>query len=65
MHCGGGKETVDHFLLNCELYGEERDRLRRRVGVQGMRMSTLLGDPEITQETIEYIERTGRFKLNQ
>jgi hypothetical protein len=38
---------VDHFLLNCELYDEERDRLRRRVGVQGMRVSTLLGDPEV------------------
>jgi hypothetical protein len=47
------------------MYDEERDRLRRRVGVQGMRVSTLLGDPEIIQETIEYIERTGRFKLNQ
>jgi hypothetical protein len=63
--CGGGKETVDHFLLSCELYDEERDRLRRKVGVQGMRVSTLLGDPEVIQETIEYIERTGRLKLNQ
>jgi hypothetical protein len=26
---GAAKETVDHFLLNCELYDEERDALRR------------------------------------
>src|SRR5437667_6697274 len=63
--CGAGKETVEHYLLNCELYDEERDRLRRRVGAQGMRMSLLLGDNEIIKETVEYIERTGRFKLDQ
>jgi hypothetical protein len=56
--CGCGKETVNHFLLNYELYYEERDRLRRRIGVQGMRVSIQLGGPEIIKETIEYIERT-------
>jgi hypothetical protein len=56
---------VDHFLLNCELYDEERDGLRRRVGAQGTKVNTLLGDPEIIQKTIEYVERTGQFKLNQ
>ena len=61
--CGAGKETVDHFLLNCELYDEERDELRRRVGVQGMRSSVLLGDNKIIKNTVEYIEKTGRFKL--
>jgi ribonuclease HI len=63
--CSWGKETVDYFLLNCELYDEERDRLRRRVGAQGMRISTLLGDTGTVQETVEYIERTGRFEFNQ
>src|SRR5436190_24168467 len=61
--CGAGKETVDHFLLNCELYDEERDRLRRKVGAQRMRTSVLLGDSTIIKDTIEYIESTGRFKL--
>jgi len=32
--------------LNCELYDEERDKLRRNVGAQGMRTSLLLGDKE-------------------
>lgn len=62
--CGAEKETVDHFLLNCGIYDEERDRLRRKVGAQGMRVGSLLGDTEIIKETIEYIESTGRFKLN-
>ena len=43
--CSTEKETVKHFLLNCELYDEERDALRRRVGMEGMRASILLGDP--------------------
>ena len=59
------EETVEHFLLNCELYDEERDLLRRRVGVQGMRCSTLLGDKNIIKDTMEYIKKTGRFKLEQ
>jgi ribonuclease HI len=63
--CGARKETVEHFLLNCELYDEERDKLRRKVGVQGMRTSVLLGDSTIIKETIEYIKNTGRFKLER
>ena len=63
--CGAGKETVDHFLLNCELYDEERDELRRKVGAQGMRASVLLGDIKVIKNTVEYIEKTGRFKLEE
>jgi hypothetical protein len=55
---------VEHFLLNCELYDEERDRLKRKVGAQGMKVSLLLGDIEVIRETIDYIESTRRFKLN-
>jgi hypothetical protein len=63
--CGAEKETVNHYLLNCKLYDEERDALRRRVGIQGMRTSTLLGDNKIIKKTLEYIEKTGRFKLER
>jgi hypothetical protein len=63
--CGAEKETVDHYLLNCELYDEERDELRRRVGIQGMRSNVLLGDNQIIKKTAEYIEKRGRFKLDQ
>jgi hypothetical protein len=53
----------DHFLLNYELYDEERDKLRRKVGGHGVRTCTLLGDKNIIRHTMEYIEETGRFKL--
>ena len=45
------------------MYDEERDKLRRRVGIQGMNIAMLLGNPKIIKETVEYIERTGRFRL--
>ena len=60
---GAEKEMVEYYLLNCELYDEERDTLRRRGGVQGMRPSILLGDSQIIQDTMDYIEKTGHFKL--
>ena len=49
--CGAGRETVYHFLLNCELYDEERDKLRRKVGAQRMRTSVLLRDSTIIKDT--------------
>ena len=63
--CGAERETVDHYLLNCELYDEARDILRRKVGVQGMRTSMLLGNNQMVKETIKYIEKTERLKLHQ
>jgi hypothetical protein len=35
------------------------------VGAHGMRTSALLGDKKIIRDTMEYIEKTGRFKLEQ
>jgi hypothetical protein len=61
--CRAERETVEYFLLKCELYDEMRDVLRRKVGAQGMRINVLLGDNTVIQDTIEYITSTGRFKL--
>jgi hypothetical protein len=57
------KETADHFLLNCEPYDLERHELRKKVGVQGMRTSLLLGNHKMVKETVNYIEKTQRFKV--
>ena len=51
--CGAEKETVDHYLLNCELYDEERDALGRKVAIQGMNTAMLLRNPKIIKETME------------
>src|SRR6266496_6520521 len=59
--CGEGEETVEHYLLRCEKYDRQRDRLRRKVGIEGMRTEKLLGDLKLIQHTIKYIEETERF----
>jgi hypothetical protein len=56
---------VNQYLLNCGLYDEERYALRRRVGIQRMRTSTLLGDNKIMKKPVECIEKTGRLKLER
>ena len=61
--CGEGKETVEHYLLMCGKYDRERYILRRKAGIEGMRMGKLLGDPELIKHTIEFMEDTGRFKI--
>ena len=61
--CGRGKETVKHFLLTCSKYEEERDKLRREVGAQGMREERLLGDIKKVKHTIQFMEDTGRFEF--
>jgi len=53
--CEGGHETVAHE--------EERDALRRKVGVQGIRAEQLLGDPKLVKHTLEFMERTQRFNF--
>jgi hypothetical protein len=59
--CAEGHETVKHYLLECRIYEQERDRLRRRVGWGSMRMENLLGDIECVPETIKFIEETRKF----
>ena len=53
--CGYGKETVEHYLLECRSYREQRKRLGRAVGTGKMRVGRLLGDPKIIKHTLKYV----------
>lgn len=59
--CGYGKETVEHYLLECKNYKEQRKRLRNVVGGGKMKVAYLLGDPALIRYTMEYVKTTGRF----
>jgi len=63
--CDAERETIEHYLLNCELYDEKRNALKRNVNIQAMTISTLLGDDKIVKKIVEYIEKTERFKLER
>jgi hypothetical protein len=59
--CGDAKDSVKHYLLVCQKYERLRGKVRRVVGVGGMRLEKLLGHPRRIQETAEFIESTERF----
>ena len=59
--CGYGKETVEHFLLECRNYKEPRKKLREDVGRGKMRVGILLGDPAEIKHTMAFIKATGRL----
>ena len=61
--CGRGIENVKHFLLLCKKYEAPRNELRKKVGGRNMRMENLLGDPKLVKDTLEYVEKTGRFNF--
>ena len=56
--CGNGKETVEHYLLECRKYNEQRKKLRREVGPGRMRIEKLLGYPKLVKHTLEFVANT-------
>ena len=60
--CGYGKETVEHYLLECRKYKEQRKRLRKEVGMEKMKVGILLSDPTKIKHTMTFIKETGRLE---
>ena len=60
--CGTGQETVEHFLLECPLYREQRTKLRNNAGTTNMRVDALLGTSEVILKCTEgFINDTERI----
>jgi len=63
--CGYGKETVEHYLMECKRYNEERremqKEIRRNLGRGCIWRAQLLGGPKIIKFTMDYVHKTGRF----
>lgn len=70
----GGKETPQHFLLECTMYEQHRETMLQKVtsdlGIRNINMATLLAqlDGEKADETrhkfqliADFIDETGRF----
>lgn len=60
--CGEAEETVQHFLLVCLNYKEERQELRRKVGAGGMKLEKLLGSSKHIVNTLEFMKDTKRME---
>src|SRR5271154_6870552 len=59
----GGIEDVEHFLIRCTKFDQQRAELIKKVGIGGMEAEKLLGDPDFTKHTLEFVENTGRFSF--
>jgi hypothetical protein len=59
--CGEGIETVEHFLLLCNIYEIDRESLRKEVGAGGMKVEKLLGHPKKIKHTLGFVRDTERF----
>ena len=59
--CSDSDETVTHYLLWCTRFEKERERLRKEVGIGGMKVEMLLGCPKLVKLMLNYISATKRF----
>jgi hypothetical protein len=60
--CGNGIEMVKHYLLDCRTHEESRKELREKVGWRNMRVQKLLSNPKVVKNTMEFVDKTGRFR---
>src|SRR5947207_726504 len=60
--CGTGKETVEHYLLECRRFKQQRKKMIRDIGKGRLNIERLLGQPQMIKHTIEFIKSTKRFE---
>jgi hypothetical protein len=59
--CGEGYETIEHYLLACSRYLEQRKLLHENTSTGQMRVKTLLSDMKLVNHTMDFVRSTGRF----
>ena len=59
--CEESNETVTHFLLRCERFARQREKLIKEVGIGGMRVEELLGDHKHVKYALQFVKETKRF----
>lgn len=61
-YCPGEEETVQHFLLRCPEYWNERMQMRREIGRVASSLAFLVGTEKGARALARYVNRTGRMK---
>ena len=61
MRTGNRKRKT--LLATLQEVRKTKEELKKKVGARNMRMESLLGDPKIVKETLEFVESTGRFNF--
>ena len=52
---------MKHYLLKYSLYEKKREKMRKKMRIEEMKMSKLLDDLKLIQHTIQFIIDTKRF----
>jgi len=60
--CGMGKETVEHYLLECRRFKQQRKKMIKDIGKGRLNIERLLGQPQMIKHTVEFIRSTKRFE---
>ncbi|QRV88257.1 hypothetical protein RhiJN_16275 [Ceratobasidium sp. AG-Ba] len=61
--CDQRAETVEHYLMHCPVYEQERQRRNIAFPASANSLSTLLSSKEAVRHLIAYIRETGRLPL--
>ena len=59
--CGHPKENIQHFLLECPIYGHERWALLKHCKKKVPKLEDILNDGNMFVPIANYIHATGRF----
>ncbi|QRV94576.1 Reverse transcriptase from transposon X-element protein [Ceratobasidium sp. AG-Ba] len=62
--CNQRAETVEHYLMNCPAYEQERQRRNIAFPPSANSLPTLLSSKEAARHLITYVRETGRFHLH-
>jgi hypothetical protein len=55
----GTRETPEHLLLSCPIYGEARSKLRSDLGGIRLSLNTLLNTTIGTKKVLEFLKTTS------
>lgn len=61
-NCKTFDETVEHYLLHCGAYRQERMEMKREIRGRTKDIGRLLGNPKNAEAVINYVIKTGRLR---
>ena len=54
---------MEHYLLEFQLYTEQKKVLWKKVGIRRMRVEKLLGYPKLLKHTVEFVASTKGLEI--
>jgi len=60
-----GKEMVEHYLLECRRYKEQRKKMIKDISKGRLNIERLLGQLQIIKHTMEFIKIINRLEIQK